>query len=247
MMVLPELLVSTSILSIALLLWGVQRLEVKKKEEEEANVEDEEASSSTSSEVGCFEAGQERGDEEATPQSSSPGSPRQTLTRRQRKNRKDKEKVEPAAEGSKTKGLKKQIRPSPPMTRRNSEDKIDPSLGSRSKKRSVPCKQYGKLGAEDHHIYEYFNSYLLPNEQMRQLGFPQNSSLYPGKAYIYRDPDFCTIFPDGNSSELDDGEFLEEEQKEGKSGMDPSAPAFQPREVIEDVTTEEGEEEWCFL
>ena len=29
--------------------------------------------------------------------------------------------------------------------------------------------------------------------------------------------------------------------------MDPSAPAFQPREVIEDVTTEEGEEEWCFL
>ena len=64
---------------------------------------------------------------------------------------------------------------------------------------------------------------------------------------FYRDPDFCTIFPDGNSSELDDGEFLEEEEKEGKSGMDPSAPAFQPREVIEDVTTEEGEEEWCFL
>ena len=39
--------------------------------------------------------------------------------------RKEKEKVEPAAEGSKTKGLKKQVRPSPPMTRRNSEDKVE--------------------------------------------------------------------------------------------------------------------------
>ena len=42
--------------------------------------------------------------------------------------RKEKEKVEPAAEGSKTKGLKKQVRPSPPMTRRNSEDKVEVSL-----------------------------------------------------------------------------------------------------------------------
>ena len=48
--------------------------------------------------------------------------------------RKEKEKVEPAAEGSKTKGLKKQVRPSPPMTRRNSEDKV--SLFSLEKKRS---------------------------------------------------------------------------------------------------------------
>ena len=27
---------------------------------------------------------------------------------------------------------------------------------------------------------------ILPLPQMRQLGFPQDSSLYPGKAYIYR-------------------------------------------------------------
>ena len=101
---------------------------------------------------------------------------------------------------------------------------------------------------------------------MRQLGFPQNSSLYPGKAYIYRcaknlsdqgfepeiicrDPDFCTIFPDGNSSELDDGEFLEVEEKEGKVGMDPRAQPFRPRGEGEGVMREdlEGEEEWCLV
>ena len=68
--------------------------------------------------------------------------------------------------------------------------------------------------------------------------------------YSCRDPDFCTIFPDGNSSELDDGEFLEVEEKEGKVGMDPRAQPFRPREpgfVREEANVEDGEEEWCLV
>ena len=50
-----------------------------------------------------------------------------------------------------------------------------------------------------------------------------------------RDPDFCTIFPDGNSSELDDGEFLEVEEKEG--GCDKERDD-------EEKDESEDEEEW---
>lgn len=42
----------------------------------------------------------------------------------------------------------------------------------------------------DHDIYNYFSSYVLSQDQLRQLGFPQESSLHPGKAYIYKDPEF---------------------------------------------------------
>ena len=167
-------------------------------------------------------SGSERCDEslpDNTPLSSSPGTPRGGatlggLSRRQRKNRKrdkDDQKV-------KTKKVSK----SPVLSRKNSDEKCDLGNLARSKKRSVPCKQYDKLAVEDHDIYNYFSSYLLTFDQMRQLGFPQDSSLYPGKAYIYRDPEFCQIFPDGNSSELDDGEFCENK-------LDANAEPFFPK------------------
>ena len=93
----------------------------------------------------------------------------------------------------------KKVSKSPVLSRKNSDEK-----GDRSKKRSVACKQYDRLGLEDHEIYKYFSSYLLTTDQLRQLGFPQDSSLYPGKAYIYRDPEFCQ-----NWAELDDGELCD--------------------------------------
>ena len=61
---------------------------------------------------------------------------------------------------------------------------VDPSLGSRSKKRSVPCKQYGKLGAEDHHIYEYFSSYLLSSDQVSTL-----------RSFAPQMASYCAFFP----------------------------------------------------
>jgi hypothetical protein len=31
-----------------------------------------------------------------------------------------------------------------------------------------------------------------------------------GKAYIYRDPDFASIFPDGEAADLDDGDLCDQ-------------------------------------
>lgn len=114
-----------------------------------------------------------------TPLSSTPGSPLQTsgLSRRQKKNRK--------------KGRKKQKQAQTPLSRTSSEE-----LKNESDENVVPtinkigpCKQYVKLSQPDQEIYKMLIGYILSYNQMRQLGFPMQSSLYPGKAYIYRDPD----------------------------------------------------------
>lgn len=256
MMVLPSLLLSTSLLSLACLLWGfIQALwgkegdcgaravvavegvgrDVNKEEPEEAE-EEGAPSSSTGSEAGYRL--QEEADR-ATPRSSSPGSPRLVLSRRQRKNRKreKEDRVKP-------KVPERPARDSPVLSRGNSDEKMDAGTG-RAKKRSAPCRQYNKLGAGDSDIYYYFSSYLLSSDQMRQLGFPQDSSLYPGKAYIYRDPEFTCLLPDGHTSDLDDGEYL----AAGPS-LDPSARPFRPRRrdspPAGGAEEEEGED-WCLL
>jgi len=114
-----------------------------------------------------------------TPLSSTPVSPLQTsgLSRRQKKNRK--------------KGRKKQKQAQTPLSRTSSEE-----LKNESDENIVPtvnkigpCKQYVKLSQPDQEIYKMLIGYILSYNQMRQLGFPMQSSLYPGKAYIYRDPD----------------------------------------------------------
>ena len=159
-------------------------------------------------------AGPGEGDDDSlpsiTPLSSSPGSPRLAdsnpgLSRRQRKNRK-REKEE-----NKNKKSSKQS-----LCRTNSNEINNPVV-LRSKKRSVPCKQYDRLEMADHDIYAYLSSFTLSQDQQRQLGFPQDSSLYPGKAYIYRDPEVCPSVLD----ELDDGDW-------GESKLDVNAQPFVP-------------------
>ena len=145
-----------------------------------------------------------------TPLSSTPGSPRLTdtnpgLSRRQRKNRKREK------EDNKSKKSSKQS-----LCRTNSNEINNPVV-LRSKKRSVPCKQYDRLEMADHDIYAYLSSFTLSQDQQRQLGFPQDSSLYPGKAYIYRDPEMCPSVLD----ELDDGDC-------GESKLDVNAQPFVP-------------------
>eukprot|EP00092_Neocalanus_flemingeri_P006938 GFUD01007490.1.p1 GENE.GFUD01007490.1~~GFUD01007490.1.p1 ORF type:complete len:683 (+),score=120.71 GFUD01007490.1:255-2303(+) len=232
-MILPELLLSTSLISLAIFLWTFLHQWKGDGCPEDNSVSGmdrgslESVPSSPRSSRGTDPpssiSGSERCDEslpDNTPLSSTPGTPRGGgtlggLSRRQRKNRKrdkDDQKVK-----------NKKVSKSPVLSRKNSDEKCDLGPLARSKKRSLPCKQYDKLAVEDHDIYNYFSSYLLTFDQMRQLGFPQDSSLYPGKAYIYRDPEFCQIFPEGNSSELDDGEFCENK-------LDANAEPFFPTE-----------------
>ena len=83
--------------------------------------------------------------------------------------------------------------------------------------------QYSRLGMADHQIYSYFSSYLLSRDQLRQLGFPQHSSLYPGQAYIYRDPEFCHSLTDGAANmDMDDGDLCV------RSHLDANAEPFVP-------------------
>jgi len=123
---------------------------------------------------------------DATPLSSTQGSPKQStgLSRRQKKNQKKNLK----------KTRKKQSQPLTPLSRTSSEELRTSSEELKNEvkipiKKIVPCKQYVKLSQPDQEIYKMLISYILSWNQMRQLGFPQESSLYPGKAYIYRDPD----------------------------------------------------------
>ena len=170
-----------------------------------------------------------------TPLSSTPGSPRpggSGLSRRQKKNRKrDKEAKKKSSSTSTS---------SPALSRTNSDDKcgvgvvntssvLPPSSQQlpRSKKKSVTCKQYDKLAMPDHSIYNYLQSYLLSSDQLRQLGFPQESSLHPGKAYIYKDPEFCQIQSETSFNDLDDGESCD-------SRLDVNATPFIPSDRLLD-------------
>jgi len=113
---------------------------------------------------------------DGTPLSSTPGSPKQSsgLSRRQKKNRK--------------KVRKKQSVTTPPVLSRTSSEELR-TENIVSSKNIVPSKQYIKLNQPDQEIYTMLAVYTLTQNQTRQLGFPMQSSLYPGKAYIYRDPE----------------------------------------------------------
>jgi len=113
---------------------------------------------------------------DGTPLSSTPGSPKQSsgLSRRQKKNRK--------------KVRKKQSVTTPPVLSRTSSEELR-TENIVSSKNIVPSKQYIKLNQPDQEIYKMLTVYTLTQNQTRQIGFPMQSSLYPGKAYIYRDPE----------------------------------------------------------
>ena len=81
---------------------------------------------------------------------------------------------------------------------------------------------------------------------------------------MYRDPEFCSIFPDGNSSELDDGDFLEVgamdsdgltgclnfQEGETSSSLRASAEPFRPiarGSEGEEGRTEGDLEDWCLV
>lgn len=263
-MILPELLLSTSIISLAIFLWtflqqwkpgdGCSRSSSSSSsmvESGDCGEEDDETGSeaprrsedhSQSRRIDDDESSMTGLEDRDTPLSSTPGTPRAntggvTLSRRQRKNRK-RENVN----NNNTVVEKNKVKPriSPVLSRKNSDDKnvnIEQTSSSlRTKKRALPsCKQYDKLGAEDSEIYNYFTAYLLSFDQMRQLGFPQDSSLYPGKAYIYRDPEFCHIFPD--TSELDDGEYCDNK-------LDVNAKPFIPTDLVNKIKKVEHYEEY---
>ncbi|XP_023345430.1 uncharacterized protein LOC111714529 isoform X2 [Eurytemora carolleeae] len=226
-MILPELILSTSILSLALFVWAVL---AKYKKEGKTRFSDGEGSSEDEEEdegegdcsskenfvdetllesCGSSVCGESAKDE--TPLSSTPGTPKATsgLSRRQRKNRKKEDK-----------GPKKS---KSPILSRTSSEELKPDL-TRSKKNSVPCKQYTKLNMPDKDIYQLLTSYLLPTDQLRLLGYPMDSTLFPGKAYIYRDPEISSLLHE--TADYDDGDICDQ----GSATLDATAQPFFPEQ-----------------
>jgi len=246
-MILTELLLSTSILSLAIFLyaffsWKSDGAPTSDPVPSPGSLVKEAARPPSSM------SGSERCDESLlgsneTPLSSTPGTPRTStsgLSRRQRKNRK-REKVIADNLGKSTKLSKSPVRN---QILPVEELKKNPGMASvKSKKRSMPCKQYVKLNLEDHDVYYYLSTYISTFDQLRQLGFPMDSSLYPGKAYIYRDPEFCSIFPDGFSGEDgedDEGEFGDAAGEAALWRLDVNAREFVPGACARQVVSVEG-------
>jgi RNA exonuclease 1 len=75
----------------------------------------------------------------------------------------------------------------------------------------------------DQDIYQLLTSYLLPADQLRLLGYPMDSTLFPGKAYIYRDPEISSLLHE--TADYDDGDIVDQG---AATSLDATAPAFFP-------------------
>lgn len=62
--------------------------------------------------------------------------------------------------------------------------------GSGKKRNGIPSKLYTSLNLRDDEIYYYLHGYILDQDSLRTLGFPLESQLSPGKAWVYQDPEF---------------------------------------------------------
>ena len=71
----------------------------------------------------------------------------------------------------------------------------------RNRLHGLPSKQYEMLDMEENQIIDHFASYVMNVYDLPHLGFPQESSRHPGKAYIYIDPVSCQMFNKWKSSE----------------------------------------------
>lgn len=108
---------------------------------------------------------------------SSSSNEKTRLSRRQRRNVRRREK-----ETSTTTGLTSSTLTS--STWSNSE------ASSKSQKKRIASKCYVSLGLSDDQIYYHLLNYILDQNTLRSLGFPLESQLSPGKAWVYQDPEF---------------------------------------------------------
>jgi len=61
---------------------------------------------------------------------------------------------------------------------------------NQKKRSSLPSKFHVSLGLSDDQIYYHLLNYILDQDTLRSLGFPLESQLSPGKAWVYQDPEF---------------------------------------------------------
>lgn len=158
------------------------------------------------------------------------------MSRRQRKNVKKREKDSDAASSSNLTSVTSSVREATCSTEVGSGQCSASTASKVLKKRSgVPSRHYMSLGLRDDQIYHYLHNYILDQHSLRTLGFPLESQLSPGKAWVYQDPEFR-----GGSFVYDDEPRA---TSSSTSSLDANAREFVPKRIVEDEATASGEDE----
>lgn len=104
------------------------------------------------------------------------------------------------------------------------------------KKRSgISCRLYVSLCLTDGQIYIHLHNYILDQNTLRTLGFPLESQLSPGKAWVYQDPEFrgCGFVFDDEPTTT---------KSISTSSLDVNAREFVPKRIVEDEAAASGDE-----
>merc|ERR1711981_731207 len=106
---------------------------------------------------------------------------------------------------------------------------------NQKKRNSLPSKFYLSLGLSDDQIYYHLLNYILDQDTLRSLGFPLESQLSPGKAWVYQDPEFrggTNIFA-----------YYDDELMVKSSCLDVNACEFVPKNLtLEDEAAASGDD-----
>lgn len=106
---------------------------------------------------------------------------------------------------------------------------------NQKKRSSLPSKFYVSLGLSDDQIYYHLLNYILDQDTLRSLGFPLESQLSPGKAWVYQDPEFrggTNIFA-----------YYDDELMVKSSCLDVNACEFVPKNLtLEDEAAASGDD-----
>merc|ERR1712045_433004 len=105
---------------------------------------------------------------------------------------------------------------------------------NQKKRNSLPSKFHVSLGLSDDQIYYHLLNYILDQDTLRSLGFPLESQLSPGKAWVYQDPEFR-----GGTNNF----VFDDEQTVKSSCLDVNAREFVPKNLmLEDEAAASGDD-----
>jgi len=100
------------------------------------------------------------------------------------------------------------------------------STKNQKKRSSQPSKFYVSLGLSDDQIYHHLLNYILDQDTLRSIGFPLESQLSPGKAWVYQDPEFR-----GGTNNF---AYFDDELMVKSSCLDVNAREFVPKNLMLD-------------
>lgn len=105
------------------------------------------------------------------------------------------------------------------------------------KRNGLPSRLYVSINLSDERIYIHLHNYILDQNTLRTLGFPLESQLSPGKAWVYQDPEFR-----GCGFVYDDEPTTTSNKSTSTSSLDVNAREFVPKRIVEDEAAASGDD-----